>query len=515
MADRPERLRVVAENRTPQTLAVGVEQFQVLGAGADIVVLGLGPEPGALAELLPGQGVAFVEHDAFASQMPQGWQAAIPRGWRRIPPAEAAAQLARVGAGGVRAVLYRPNLRLFPSFWGPLWASAQAAAIGLGADAPARRREVWMPAHPGGLLVRELAAAFAAEGLAVRRFEPSDFGPELPAALREGPPALVFSVNFAGLDAWGETHNLLEAAGVPVAVWCVDNPLHLLSGLRGPFWKRPLLCVTDASFMEPLMDLGARTVLHLPLAAWDGFAALAGADEEDRGLADRLVFVGRSEFPDKAGFFAGLKAAPDIMETARRMIERGERPDYHWWVRAMVPERLPGPLWPGRAAREPGFGAEQASQAWRSNCLAAAAQAGLPLTVYGDAGWDRLVPGLADRRDPVDYYGPLAAIYRQAGAVLGVTSLLLPAGLTQRHFDVWAAGGLLLSDATPGLDIFPKELTREITYAQADDIPALFARFTQRKGLHDGVSAAWRELIQAGHTYTHRVRTVLEWVDQR
>lgn len=514
MADRPERLRVIAENNAPQTLASGVEQFQVLGAGAEIVVLGLGPEPAALAEILPGEGVRYVEHDDFAAQMPKEWRNAVPRGWKRIPPADAEVLLARAGSGGVRAALYRPNLRLFPSFWGPLWARAQAAAIGVGQSPEGRRKEVWMPAHPGGLLVRELEEAFAAEGFLVRRFEPSDFGPELPGLLREGPPALVFSVNFAGLDAWGETHNLLEAAGAPVAVWCVDNPLHLISGLRGPFWKRPLLCVTDASFTEPLMDLGARTVLHLPLAAWSGFAALAEADEDDKGLQGRMVFVGRSEFPDKAGFFAGLKAPPDILETARRMLERGERPDYHWWVRALVPERLEGPLWPGRAAREPGFGAEQSAQAWRARCLAAAA-AGAPLTVFGDAGWDRLVPDLADRRDPVDYYGPLAAIYRQAGSVLGMVSLLLPAGLTQRHFDVWAAGGLLLSDATPGLDIFPRELVQEIRFARAEDIPALHGRYTERPNLRDGVIAAWRELIMSEHTYAHRVRTVLQWVDQR
>ena len=34
--------------------------------------------------------------------------------------------------------------------------------------------------------------------------------------------------------------------------------------------------------------------------------------------------------------------------------------------------------------------------------------------------------------------------------------------LTQRHFDVWAAGGFLLTDRTPGLDIFPRELVEPI-----------------------------------------------------
>ena len=66
---------------------------------------------------------------------------------------------------------------------------------------------------------------------------------------------------------------------------------------------------------------------------------------------------------------------------------------------------------------------------------------------------------------PVDYYAMLPALYRAAPFTLDVTSLLLPGGLTQRHFDVWQAGGFLLTATGSGMDIFLPILPRPSLYA--------------------------------------------------
>ena len=87
----------------------------------------------------------------------------------------------------------------------------------------------------------------------------------------------------------------------------------------------------------------------------------------------------------------------------------------------------------------------------------------------------------------------------------------MPHGLTQRHFDVWAAGGCLLTDATPGLTLFPEELTRPVTYATAEAIPDLANALEHDR---NGLVQAWRECIAREHTYTHRVRTLLARIRQ-
>ena len=130
--------------------------------------------------------------------------------------------------------------------------------------------------------------------------------------------------------------------------------------------------------------------------------------------------------------------------------------------------------------------------------------------MFGDEGWRELLPAGADLRGPVDYYAAFPRICAAAAACLNCTSPLLPRGLTQRHFDTWAWGGLLISDATPGLDLFPAELTRPVTFRKPEDIAPLLRSFTSATAHSAALREAWRAEIKRAHTYAHRVRTVLE-----
>ncbi|MEG6551610.1 glycosyltransferase, partial [Desulfocurvibacter africanus] len=145
-------------------------------------------------------------------------------------------------------------------------------------------------------------------------------------------------------------------------------------------------------------------------------------------------------------------------------------------------------------------------------CLRTAAR-DAPLTVFGDMVWREAAPEATDLRPEVDYYGPLRHIYAQAAACLNVTSLLLPTGLNQRHFDVWAAGGLLITDATPGLSLFPEELCRETRFRWPEEIESIFHRLTTDKSHCADLSREWRKLILAEHTYRHRMERLLNWLE--
>jgi hypothetical protein len=217
-----------------------------------------------------------------------------------------------------------------------------------------------------------------------------------------------------------------------------------------------------------------------------------------------VVVVGRSEFPDKAGFFAGANISEADLETARETLRQGRRPSYGWWLEKLGTH----PMWPGIAARQAGFGAETSARDQRAMVLSELSA--LPLTVFGDDGWHNLVPGLTDLRGPVDYYTTLPGVYAQAGLSVNVTSLLLPHGLTQRHFDVWAAGGTLITDNTPGLSIFPGELTREITFERPQHAPLAAERLLGDTALQTDLKAAWRSLILAEHTFDNRTAVTLE-----
>jgi len=497
--ERPERLSIRDEAGRERTLAAGKDAFAVSGQGTEPFFLGLGPDPAVAAACLPpGREAAYLECPAFAAAMPPPWQAAIPTQFQALAPEDLTpGRIARS-----RFYLYRQNLRLFPSFWGALWARIQLALLPAPPARPDGAGPVLLVRTAGGLLEPELARGLTALGRTVTALPAENTVTVLREILAREAPALFLCVNGAGLDADGLCPALLAAAGVRLAVWFVDNPFHVLGRFRAPFWKKAHLFVTDDWFVPKLRELGADSVHHLPLAASRHFFTARPASDP----AGQALFVGRSAFPGRDAFFAGCQPPKPLLETARTMLAHGERPDFGWWAHQLGSPRL----WPGKAVRRVGCGAEMAGLSWRSACLAALAET-LPLALYGDAGWRELLPA-AQLHGPVEYYAGLAALYAGAAVTVNLTSLLLPHGLSQRHFDVWAAGGMLLSDATPGLHLFPDALTRPMTFRHPGEIADRARDLAGNARLRAELTAGWRELIAGEHTYERRLARLLDVV---
>lgn len=500
---RPSHLIVTDELGLTKSMPAAREQFEWSRPGdGRVVFLGLGPFPELLPEWfgIGSREILFLECPDFTDQV-ENWRERIPDNFRSIAPEEFTRDLAHTA----RVVRYLPTQRAFPSFFAPLTARFVLDS----ANPPQKGKTVWLPVAGDDLLCRELAQAFEETGYAVTMLDHLALGRHpgqvLPKLLDKGVPDLFFSINFKGLDPYGLGHAILREAGVHVGVWLVDNPFNLLTAVKSEYWRTTKLFVTDHTFIGPLIGEGARWASHLPLAASPPLFETGGVlPEHAEGLEDRLVFVGRSEFPDKKKFFAGLAIPAKQAELVRKG-EDGERFDYHWWHDQLGIT----PLWPGNRVREIGAGTEWAGRKWKRHCLEAAG----PVMIFGDNGWQGLANPDTNVRGPVDYYTHLPAVYRSAAAVLNVTGMQLPAGLTQRHFDVWCAGGFLLTDAHPGLDIFPKELVEPIRFTQAADIHDLFVRFRRETDVKQELRAAWRDCILSGHTYAHRVGTILTVLD--
>jgi len=481
----PRRLRLKDELGVSKTLSFGHETVKT-SASPDWLVLGLGPDPHALAQSLPPDAaVSYLECPAFLDQAGTDWRSAIPAHWRRVVSFDP--------QGDQNVLMYQSAMRLFPGFWGQV-----GAALAL--PTPARRGEseektALIALARSRLIASEAAQALQGEGFQVKPVAANGLVP----TLEQTHPELYLSINFAGLDAFGEAYSLLARAEVPVAVWCVDNPFHSLSGIKSGYWKDVHIFVTDKWFVEPLKRHGALSVHHLPLAANQDFFK-ATPDRPD--LADKLLFVGRSAFPGKSDFFAGLALQDDAWAEAQLLLAQGDRPDFEWWANRLGIDTF----WPGRQARRAGFAAEESGLAWRTMVITEAARAG-SLAVCGDDAWRKHAAAKYTLLPSVDYYGPLASMYSSARYVIGATSPLLPHGLTQRHFDVWAAGGCLLTDDTPGLGIFPEEMTKPVMFKKASDIATVVKNAGPERA---GLISEWRELIAREHTYAQRIRTILE-----
>ncbi|NCD24993.1 MAG: glycosyl transferase family 1 [Deltaproteobacteria bacterium] len=487
MPARPIRVKIKNELGLPTSLPSGEQYHRLTGTGPDVVVWGLGPDSAACVRLCPeAPRVFWIEAPDFEVQMPPSWHAAIPSHWIRVDPRRAPS-LSRT----CQTLIYEPNFRLFPSFWHPLAAHLRAMPGGMSIPA------IWLPAPANALVVPELAKAAQNLGLAPRRLPASLAVADLTKRLEQETPTLFVSVNFHGLDPYGENQALLEAAGVPVVVWCVDNPFHLLSSQKNHLWKKLPLAVTDEWFVPPLRQLGARPV-HLPLATDPDLFAPGPVCPNGRDL----LFVGRSRFPDRDAFFAASSVSDTLLLAAKSL--PGRQAHFGWWH-----DKRGGQPWPGADVRNTGLGAELASERWRIEILRALSHTET-LTIVGDAAWTKLVPA-ARHLPPVDYYAGLAQTHARASFCLNLTSLLLPHGLTQRHFDVWASGGFLLTDTTPGLAIFPPELVAAVSFEDPGRVHDLIRDFATNPDRKNELRRAWQAHILAEHVYTRRLERILSF----
>jgi len=496
---RPVRISITNELGNLQTLPDDKGQFEIIPGGPKAVFLGAGPRPDLLAEYFPEFIDAHIVETPLMVEQIEAWQEKLPTGFTSLPAGDFTPEL----AANCTIIRYRPGLKAFPSFWGPLTARAATSRL----PHQSAKKIIWLPLSEEDLLGKELTIAFKAKGYAVRHLDKEmlerSSGTELPALLKQEKPELFFSVNFKGLEPFGLGFNILREAGVKVAIWLVDNPFNILTSVKSGYWKEAHLFVTDHSFIGPLIQTGAKWVTHLPLAACpELFADGGNLPEHGHDLEDKLVFVGRSEFPKKNKFFAGLTPNHLLLEEAISMLEEGNRPHFHWWQ-----DHILASLWPGNAVRHVGIGAEVAGYAWRTRCLSGTGDKAI---IFGDDQWGQIDTITAEVRPLLDYYAHLPAVYRSASVNLNVTGMQLPAGLTQRHFDVWCAGGFLITDANPGMKIFPEKLAEAVIFKTPEDIAPLFARFQSDSTLKEELRKAWQELILKEHTYHNRATTIFK-----
>jgi len=137
----------------------------------------------------------------------------------------------------------------------------------------------------------------------------------------------------------------------------------------------------------------------------------------------------------------------------------------------------------------------------------AAARAGLPLTLVG-AGWHRFVDGGLVRRTSVPAE-ELPSWYRSADVVLNDHwDEMRHWGLvSNRVLEVLACGGLVVSDALPGLD----DLTDGAvpTYDDVDALAPLVRALLDDPERRAELAARGRAAVLAAHTWEHRAATLV------
>jgi spore maturation protein CgeB len=305
-------------------------------------------------------------------------------------------------------------------------------------------------------------------------------------ALLRHRPDFVLAINHLGFDADGALARVLDDLDVPTAVWYVDRPEPILGERTALATAHTSVFCWERACLPFFRRLGFAHVEHLPLAA--GLTAPDGS----RPIARPCAFVGDSLAATRTKWERRL--APAQRDAAER------------FSAALAAD--PGtPPPPGIAAGPDalGFAFANATMLYRQSVLQRLPQ--LELTVFGDAGWQALLPH-ATSLPPVDYYRDTAGVYASTAVNLNVTSRQMPTAVNQRVFDVPACGGFLLTDRQADLEgVFP-EPGETATFASPDEAAERYAWFAKAETERRRVIEAARARVQACHGYAHRLARI-------
>jgi spore maturation protein CgeB len=506
--------------------------------GKPLLVL-VGGGLGWLAEAARGHGACAMlalDPDAQALQEAAGAAGhAFPAGLERLP-GSAAQQLARLtlrqrqlGWPELLVVANSAICRIAPAWAGEILRELPPGRRRGGLDAAVRRgpfapRRV-LVIDSGYFLLRECIEGFArigveplsvpleqsgsviAPGAAHRGPRPDgDFLERLLQAVVAGRPDFVFAVNHIGFDRGGRLLDLLDSLRLPLAVWYVDSPSYILDGSLAAARSSTLLFSWERAWIEPMRRLGFEHVMHLPLAAHGGF------DRPHRPRRE-LVFVGGSNCEAVAKWRQRLALPAALHGEQAALLERWRaRP------RRSLPEDsldedleiLPGlRAWlnDDRRRRLASLLVLEATQRDRLELL----QAFGPrrCTLYGDAGWSRLLPGWRPG-PPLDYYRELPACCAASRITLNATSRQMPTALNQRAFDAPLAGSLPLGEAQADLERLFEPGRDCLAWRSPGEAVELAQRCLGDEAWRTGLVRRARRRILDEHLYTHRLRQLVD-----
>lgn len=325
--------------------------------------------------------------------------------------------------------------------------------------------------------------------------------------LVEHKPDMVLSVNYIGFDAEGQIGALLDELEMPVAVWCVDNPLFVIPPGPAPAPKMTSLFLWERSWLDAMRARGLDDIHHLPLATdphvfspraharrTEAPAPATPASPRQQPERASLAFVGDSMQRAIDAWQRRLSAAD--WDRARALAARLTR-----GVNA-VSDRVD--IWAAAT--------QLATRAYRHELLARLAETGL--RVFGDVGWRSCLPA-ARYCGPVRYGPDLAAIYATTDINLNATSLQMPCATNQRVFDVPACGGFVLSDAQADMERFFVLGKEAIVYASPDELDDLVHYYRAHPSARRRIAEHARARVLREHTYAQRVQSLVDTVRRR
>jgi len=361
----------------------------------------------------------------------------------------------------------------------------------------------------GKLFVGDLAELLEAQGWAVRIAKPAGLDvARFDALVEETNPRFLFTVNFSPELAFLSTRR-----GLTYLSWTIDPlPPSRLRLLPGTDPKRCVAFAHRHAIVEALQAAGLQRCAFLPLAAAPSrrpakqglepfrcAVSFVGSSlvVEERSLMQRLEDLGAP-----TALWPRVKAWLDQLFEARgrELSFEGIGPDAlpEFW-RSALPDADPVEL------------ADRANGALshRLRMRRVELVADLKIDVYGDDGWEPIGERYRGRAHHGD---ELTTIYTASSANLDVPRIYQRDIVTMRVFDVMRCRGVVLAEESPALRSLFDD-AHLLTYADDASLRAQVLRLRDDPTLGEIIGEAARQHVEAHHTMSHRLATLLRAVE--
>lgn len=333
----------------------------------------------------------------------------------------------------------------------------------------------------------------------------------LAKAVEEHRPRLLLSINMKGFDGQGVLIETARLLGIPVAIWFVDDPHPILLPHRSYLHDGVTAFCWERSYLAYLRAAGFGRVVHLPLAGAPPPVLPSPAMAIDHPLA-----------------FVGTAMAGEFLASVRSRF---------LWTDTLAPladavaeslcadRRAPVPATLHKIATALGLTlpfSDERNVTWLCSYIvhlataktrAAMAERLVPLglTIYGDQqGWRELMGPGAPVKPPLDYHRELPAVYRATAINVNTTSHQMRTAVNQRVFDAPLAGGFVISDDQEDARNLFEAGTEAVLYRDLDELVEQVERYVARPDERWTIVEAARRHILAEHTYSHRLRFILD-----
>lgn len=356
----------------------------------------------------------------------------------------------------------------------------------------------------GYLAIAECRRGFEKLGHRVETIKPgAAFIERLLKLLVDVKPDVLFTVNHLGFDEEGKLAGLLTDLQIPFASWFVDSPAYILKNNRHNISDKCAVFSWERSWLPYLQEMGFREALFLPLATdpeifrplekvppvFTSPLSFVGSSMTDANRKwEKKVPINRVE--ELAGEAYAAKMSKRQKPMGDILVELGESLDDGDRFRDMEA----AVVW-------------RTTQEFRIRLTKALIPHGL--TIFGDDGWKKLLPGYKRVKGGVNYYRELPQVFNGTTVNINATSFQMDRAVNQRVFDAAACGAFLLTDHQADMEEFFTIGRDAVCYTTPEEAAELARWYLEHEADRKRIASAAREAVLSGHTYAHRMLSVI------